>query len=123
MAGTSSGAGAGRRARPGRVFLTETEIEAQFNVYDDENEDDDLFDLNGDAETGWQDDNSDDISDSVLAPSDNPVDTSDSDESGTEAVIEEHDETAGPQTKRRRQLKHKLVCNLDATLNPDNYDR
>ena len=100
--------------RPGQLYLSEADIEAQFNAVGDEDGGEDIGDLNGDDD-GWVDEEGSDEETETPAV-ESIVDNSD--ESGNEEP-----EIVRPQRKKRKLLKDKLICNLEEALNPDNYDR
>ena len=117
MSGESStNRGQGSRKRKGSSFLTDREIEAQIALLHDESDVDDLDELNNGEETGWN---------NSVENTENPElnDSDYSDISDDEVIEDEHDQNLGPQMRRRTLLRDRLLCDLDAALDPDNYDR
>ena len=103
-------------------FLSQEDIVDWIDNEDLDNDESELDDLNGEND-GWLDNNSEreDVPD--VPPVGHVIDSDESDDNGNEAKEEEHNEGLGPQRKRRKLLKVRLVCNLDEALNPDNYER
>ena len=103
-------------------FLSQEDIVDWIDNEDLEDDESHLEDLNGEDD-GWLDNDSEGeyVPDVPLVG--HVIDSDESDDNGNAAEEEEHNEGLGPQRKRRKLLKDRLVCNLDEALNPDNYER
>ena len=85
-------------------------------LLNNEADDDDLDDLNNGEKTGWN---------NSMENPDNPEpsDSNYSDISYDEVIDDELVQILHPWMRRRTILKDRLLCDLDAASDPDNYDR
>lgn len=106
----------------GRRYLSDNEIAEQIGTSGGMDEDiNDLENLHGEADYGWQDGAQEDTEEQQQDV-EQEVDSDDSDQEVEQNVEDNDNNDNGPQRKRKKKLKDRLVNCLQASLDIDNYD-